>query len=85
MVPSCSVKRRARVRAEQPACTARSSTVSGSSSLPVAHSTSGASEPSTWEGWGGAAYCSFIHAPAGSWHIPQTTSGCTLFVFYPEG
>ncbi|WP_327334141.1 cupin domain-containing protein [Streptomyces anulatus] len=28
---------------------------------------------------------SFIHAPAGSWHIPQTTSGCTLFVFYPEG
>ncbi|MEU8672528.1 cupin domain-containing protein [Streptomyces anulatus] len=27
----------------------------------------------------------FIHAPAGSWHIPQTTSGCTLFVFYPEG
>ncbi|MFY0510130.1 cupin domain-containing protein [Streptomyces anulatus] len=28
---------------------------------------------------------SFIHAPVGSWHIPQTTSGCTLFVFYPEG
>ena len=28
---------------------------------------------------------SFIHAPAGSWHIPQTTTGCTLFVFYPEG
>ncbi|WP_241839034.1 cupin domain-containing protein [Streptomyces sp. Root1295] len=27
----------------------------------------------------------FIHAPAGSSHIPQTTSGCTLFVFYPEG
>ncbi|WKU42918.1 cupin domain-containing protein [Streptomyces sp. VNUA116] len=26
----------------------------------------------------------FIHAPAGSSHIPQTT-GCTLFVFYPEG
>lgn len=28
---------------------------------------------------------SFIHAPAGSSHIPQTTTGCTLFVFYPEG
>jgi anti-sigma factor ChrR (cupin superfamily) len=28
---------------------------------------------------------SFLHAPAGSWHIPQTTTGCTLFVFYPEG
>lgn len=28
---------------------------------------------------------SFIHAPAGSWHIPQTITGCTLFVFYPEG
>lgn len=28
---------------------------------------------------------SFIHAPAGSWHIPQTVTGCTLFVFYPEG
>lgn len=28
---------------------------------------------------------SFIHAPTGSWHIPQTTTGCTLFVFYPEG
>ncbi|MER5354823.1 cupin domain-containing protein [Kitasatospora sp. NPDC002551] len=28
---------------------------------------------------------SFIHAPAGSSHIPQTTAGCTLFVFYPEG
>lgn len=28
---------------------------------------------------------SFIHAPADSWHIPQTTTGCTLFVFYPEG
>lgn len=27
----------------------------------------------------------FIHAPAGSSHVPQTTSGCTLFVFYPEG
>lgn len=28
---------------------------------------------------------SFIHAPAGSWHVPQTATGCTLFVFYPEG
>lgn len=28
---------------------------------------------------------SFIHAPAGSWHVPQTVTGCTLFVFYPEG
>jgi hypothetical protein len=27
----------------------------------------------------------FIHAPAGSWHIPQTITGCTLFIFYPEG
>ncbi|MCB5910775.1 cupin domain-containing protein [Streptomyces sp. SF28] len=27
----------------------------------------------------------FIHAPAGSWHIPQSAQGCTLFVFYPEG
>ncbi|MGV9313950.1 cupin domain-containing protein [Streptomyces sp. NPDC003691] len=28
---------------------------------------------------------SFIHAPAGSSHVPQTETGCTLFVFYPEG
>jgi anti-sigma factor ChrR (cupin superfamily) len=28
---------------------------------------------------------SFIHAPAGSSHIPQTMTGCTLFIFYPEG
>jgi anti-sigma factor ChrR (cupin superfamily) len=27
----------------------------------------------------------FIHAPAGSWHVPQTRTGCTLFVFYPLG
>ncbi|GAA3846011.1 cupin domain-containing protein [Saccharothrix violaceirubra] len=27
----------------------------------------------------------FLHAPAESWHIPQTTTGCTLFVFYPIG
>jgi anti-sigma factor ChrR (cupin superfamily) len=28
---------------------------------------------------------SFIHAPAGSSHVPQTREGCVLFVFYPEG
>lgn len=28
---------------------------------------------------------SFIHAPAGSSHVPQTRDGCVLFVFYPEG
>lgn len=28
---------------------------------------------------------SFIHAPAGSSHVPQTRTGCTLFLFYPEG
>lgn len=28
---------------------------------------------------------SFIHAPAGSSHVPQTVTGCTLFLFYPEG
>lgn len=27
----------------------------------------------------------FLHAPAGSWHVPAGTTGCTLFVFYPEG
>lgn len=27
----------------------------------------------------------FIHAPAGSWHVPQTTTGCVLFLFYPAG
>ncbi|WP_051819462.1 cupin domain-containing protein [Streptomyces sp. NRRL S-920] len=27
----------------------------------------------------------FLHAPAGSSHVPQTTTGCTLFVFYPQG
>lgn len=27
----------------------------------------------------------FLHAPAGSWHIPATSTGCTLFLFYPEG
>jgi anti-sigma factor ChrR (cupin superfamily) len=28
---------------------------------------------------------SFIHNPAGSSHEPQSTTGCTLFLFYPEG
>ena len=28
---------------------------------------------------------SFIHCPAQSWHIPQSRTGCVLFVFYPEG
>jgi hypothetical protein len=27
----------------------------------------------------------FIHYPAGSSHSPSTRTGCTLFVFYPEG
>lgn len=27
----------------------------------------------------------FMHAPAHSWHIPQSEEGCVLFVFYPEG
>ncbi|AJT62547.1 hypothetical protein T261_0858 [Streptomyces lydicus] len=26
-----------------------------------------------------------LHALAGSWHVPSTTTGCTLFLFYPEG
>lgn len=26
----------------------------------------------------------FLHAPAGSFHVPATTTGCTLFLFYPE-
>jgi anti-sigma factor ChrR (cupin superfamily) len=26
----------------------------------------------------------FIHHPIGSSHIPQSKSGCTLFIFYPE-
>ena len=28
---------------------------------------------------------SFIHNPKGSSHLPQSETGCTLFVFYPEG
>ena len=27
----------------------------------------------------------FLHAPAGSWHVPQSVEGCVLFLFYPEG
>ena len=27
----------------------------------------------------------FLHAPAGSWHVPASGDGCTLFVFYPQG
>ncbi|MDT0447437.1 cupin domain-containing protein, partial [Streptomyces johnsoniae] len=27
----------------------------------------------------------FLHAPAGSWHVPQSAEGCVLFLFYPEG
>lgn len=27
----------------------------------------------------------FLHAPAGSWHVPATVTGCTLFLFYPAG
>jgi hypothetical protein len=28
---------------------------------------------------------SFIHNPAGSAHVPQSTEGCVLFVFFPGG
>src|ERR1043166_2623810 len=28
---------------------------------------------------------SFIHNPTGSSHIPQSKTGCRIFVFYPEG
>jgi anti-sigma factor ChrR (cupin superfamily) len=27
----------------------------------------------------------FIHNPAGTSHVPQSETGCVLFVFYPEG
>jgi anti-sigma factor ChrR (cupin superfamily) len=27
----------------------------------------------------------FIHNPVGSSHMPQSETGCVLFVFYPEG
>ncbi len=26
----------------------------------------------------------FIHHPVGSSHVPQSKTGCTLFIFYPE-
>jgi anti-sigma factor ChrR (cupin superfamily) len=28
---------------------------------------------------------SFIHAPAATSHVPQSRTGCVLFLFYPEG
>lgn len=28
---------------------------------------------------------SFIHAAAGTSHVPRSATGCTLFLFYPEG
>ena len=27
----------------------------------------------------------FLHAPAGSWHVPASGPGCRLFLFYPTG
>jgi quercetin dioxygenase-like cupin family protein len=27
----------------------------------------------------------FLHAPAGSWHVPQSVTGCELFLFYLDG
>jgi len=27
----------------------------------------------------------YIHMPKGSAHMPQSKTGCTVFVFYPEG
>jgi len=27
----------------------------------------------------------FLNAPAGSWHVPATATGCTPFLFYPAG
>ena len=27
----------------------------------------------------------YIHMPKGSAHVPQSKTGCTVFVFYPEG
>jgi uncharacterized RmlC-like cupin family protein len=27
----------------------------------------------------------FIHNPTGSSHVPQSKTGCVLFLFYPEG
>lgn len=28
---------------------------------------------------------SFVHSPTGSIHLPQSRTGCVLFVFFPEG
>jgi anti-sigma factor ChrR (cupin superfamily) len=28
---------------------------------------------------------SFIHNPTGSAHVPQSPTGCAIFVFFPEG
>ncbi|MBB5980749.1 hypothetical protein HDA44_004090 [Kribbella solani] len=28
---------------------------------------------------------SSIHAPAGASHVPRSATGCTLFLFYPQG
>lgn len=28
---------------------------------------------------------SFIHSPTGSAHVPQSKTGCVLFVFFPQG
>lgn len=28
---------------------------------------------------------SFIHCPTGSRHVPQSVTGCRLFLFYPQG
>lgn len=28
---------------------------------------------------------SFIHNPVGSAHLPQSSAGCVLFVFFPQG
>lgn len=27
----------------------------------------------------------FVHNPKGSFHIPQSETGCTVFFFYPDG
>ena len=27
----------------------------------------------------------FIHNPKGSYHVPQSQTGCRLFLFFPEG
>lgn len=27
----------------------------------------------------------FLHCPTGSSHVPQSSTGCRLFIFYPQG